>query len=345
MSLAHIAQLIGGEIIGDPDFIIEGFNSLEKAQKQELSFLTNQKYRHLLSQTQAGAILLRDKIQDAHFHQIVSSNPYLALAKLIQFIFKPKLPELGIHPSAVIAPDSSFGRNCRIAAHTVIGEKCKIGDRSAIFPGVVVGQGSQIGSDCIIYPNVVIYHDVVIGSHVIIHANSVIGSDGFGYAKDGDRYFKIQQMGRTFIDDDVEIGAGCTIDRGSMGDTIISRGVKLDNLIQIAHNVTIGENTAIAAQTGISGSSKIGKRVTMAGQVGITGHVTVGDDCILTGRCGLQKNAPEKSILSGYPSMPHRQWLKKESLLTHVPEIKESLKELKQRILDLESRLKSQEER
>lgn len=337
LKLSEIAHHVKGKIIGNgPDFIVNRIATLNNAGPEDLSFLTHSKYKSELETTRAGAVLMKKSIETASFKTILVQNPYLALAEIMTLYYPPKLPEKSIHCSIDLDSSVQLGDDVRLGSGVAIGKNVTIGDRTAIFPNVVIADDVNIGSDCIIYPNVTLYHSVQIGSGVIIHAGTVIGSDGFGYAKDGAMYIKIPQIGGVVIEDDVEIGAGCTIDRGSLGTTTICRGVKLDNLIQIAHNVIIGDDTAIASQVGISGSTKVGKRVIMAGQAGVDGHIEIGDDSILTGRCGVTKSVPSKTMQSGFPHKSHRKWLRQQAVLSNAFELKKQLDKLKKKVDSLE---------
>lgn len=335
--LSDLAGMLGAELTGQgPDLIVTGMAALDRAGPDQISFLTNPKYRHLVGQTRAGAVLVSNDYSDKAACRLLKvKDPYLALARLTALFYPPVLPHAGIHPTAIIDPETSVADTASVGAHSVLEKGVRIGDHTAIFPGVFVGRDSVIGSNCIVYPNVTIYHGVNIGNSVIIHAGSVIGSDGFGYARDGNRYVKVPQIGGIVIEDDVEIGANCTLDRGSMGVTRIGRGVKLDNLVHVAHNVGIGADTAIAAQSGIAGSTTIGNRVTMAGQVGVAGHLVVGDDVVLTARAVAVKSVPEKTMLSGYPPLPHREWMRNQIALRNIHKLEEALKQLSQKVEQL----------
>ncbi len=347
MRLSEIVCSLNGHLpVTGPDFLVESVASLDTATPNDISFLSNPKYKHLLPITKAGAVLLSEMPDiPVRFQPVIVENPYLALAKLLTLLHPPQLPAPGIHPSVIMGRDVCIGPHTRIAPHVVIGDGSIIGEDTAIFAGTVIGEHVTIGRNSIIYPNVSIYHQVFIGDRVIIHASAVIGSDGFGFAKDRSQYIKMPQIGTVKIEDDVEIGAGCTIDRGSTGTTVISKGVKLDNLIHLAHNVHIGEDTAIAAQTGVSGSTIIGKRVTIGGQAGLAGHIKIGDDAILTAKSGITKSAAPGTMLSGFPSDLHKRWLRNQGVLAKGIEMKEKIHELENRIQELEKRLKSEKER
>ena len=339
--LSVLAGMLSAEMTGEgPDFIVTGMAALDRAEPDQISFLTNPKYRQLVGQTKAGAVLVSMDFSDqADCRLLKVRDPYLALARLAALFHPPVLPPAGIHPTAIIDRGASVSASASVGAHAILENGVRIGDNTAIFPGVFVGRDSIIGSDCIVYPNVTIYHGVTVGDGVIVHAGAVIGSDGFGYARDGSCYIKVPQIGGIIIEDDVEIGANCTLDRGSMGVTRIGRGVKLDNLVHVAHNVGIGADTAIAAQSGIAGSTTIGNRVTMAGQVGVAGHLVVGDDVVLTARTAAIKNVPEGTMLSGYPPLPHREWMRIQVALRNILKMEEALKKLAQKVQELDERL------
>ncbi len=343
--LSELARRVEGVVIGSgPDFIVRRIATIDQAGPQDLTFLTNLKYKSKLKSTRAGAVLVEKEWDDISVKQLVVSNPYLILAKLLNLVHPPEPFIPGVHPGAFVSESATLGDSVSIGFNAYLGRDVKIGDHSVVLQGVVIGDGTTLGDHCIVYPNVVIYPGIRIGSRVIIHSGAVIGSDGFGFARDNARYVKVPQIGSVVIADDVEIGACCTIDRGSLGDTVIHRGVKLDNQIQVAHNVSIGEDTAIAAQTGISGSTQIGDRVTIAGQVGFNGHIKVGDDCLITGKTGVMKHVPDKSIISGYPPLPHRAWRKQQAVLLKAVEMKAQLARLQNQVMELESRMAEKEE-
>ncbi len=349
ISLGDLASLVDGTVFeGMESLEITGLAALDKAGPGDLSFLTNPRYKYLLETTRAGVILTGETLEKQYgFAVLKVSNPYLALAKILTHFHPVSLPEPGIHSTAVIGNNFRSGDNVSVSSHVTIGADVSIGSSSTILPGAFIGDNTTIGEHCIINPNVTICHGTVIGSRVIIHAGAVIGSDGFGFARDGAKYIKVPQVGHVVVEDDVEIGANTTIDRGSMGVTRICRGTKLDNLIQLAHNVVIGEDTAIAAQTGISGSTQVGTRVTMGGQVGVNGHIKIGDDSILTAKSGITKSISPKSIISGFPPAPHRRWLRNQSVLNHGVELKKQIQKLETELdslkIQMEKLLKERE--
>jgi UDP-3-O-[3-hydroxymyristoyl] glucosamine N-acyltransferase len=338
-TIREIAEYLGGTVFGDDQVAITAVAAIEEAQAGELTFLANPKYRVHAQQTKASAVLVAPGIEIPGRTVIQVQNPYLAFAQVLTMFATKRHPPVGVHPTCVCGEGTTLGAQCAVGAHVTIGNQVQIGDRTIIYPGVVIGDAVTIGADTLIYPNVSILQDVVIGNRVIIHSGTVIGSDGFGFAPDGETVYKIPQVGTVVIADDVEIGANVTIDRAAMGQTRIERGVKIDNLVQIAHNVVIGENSIIVAQVGISGSTKVGKHVTLAGQVGLVGHIQIGDQVKIGAKSGVTKSIPEKTIFSGSPAVEHNVWRKSQVALLRLPEALKTIRALEQRIQELEARL------
>lgn len=334
-SLKEIANLINGKLTGPEDTLIYGISGIESAKKGEITFLMNKSYEKYLDRCEASAIIAgKDvdlkKLKDKAF--IIVENPGLAYVKVAWLFKKTKKIEPGISPLAFISEGAVISEGVCILPFVFIGKDVRIGKRSIIHPFVYIGDNASIGEDTILYPNVTIYEDVSIGNRVIIHAGTVIGSDGFGYMWDGTCHRKIPQLGTVIIEDDVEIGANVTIDRASLDKTIIKKGTKIDNLVQIAHNVSIGEHSIIVAQVGIAGSSKIGKNVVLAGQVGVKDHVVIGDGVRAGGQTGITKDVGPGMAISGTPHMEHREWLKQQVLLRKLPELFQRLKTLEEKI-------------
>jgi UDP-3-O-[3-hydroxymyristoyl] glucosamine N-acyltransferase len=341
MRLKEIAQFLNGELFGDPDLVIDGVAKIEEAKKGELTFLANPKYFKFLETTNASAVLVGNDSPPVTIPHIKLADPYIGFLNILNKIYPPQKPVFrGIHSSAVLASHVKLGENITIGPLVYIGEKAEIGRNTVLYPGCVILQGVRIGNDCTLYPNVTVREGCTIGDRVTIHNGTVIGSDGFGFAPSGDIYVKIPQLGIVQIDDDVEIGANCTVDRATMGATIIKRGCKIDNLVQIAHNVIIGENTAIAAQSGISGSTKVGKNVTIAGQVGVVGHIQIGDGTILAAKSGVSKDVPAKEVWFGYPARPIMRQKKIEACIHNLPEMVKKIHSLEKAILHLEEIIK-----
>ncbi|MBW2646965.1 MAG: UDP-3-O-(3-hydroxymyristoyl)glucosamine N-acyltransferase [Deltaproteobacteria bacterium] len=335
-SLREIADLVKGELIGDPDIIIKGILGFDDAGPDEITFVVSPKYIKRINETSAAAIIVPSEVRETEKGLICVANPYLAFAKVSTLFHSVPRPVLDISDKAFVGNDFKHGQDISVSPGVVIGNGVAVGDRVTLMAGVVLGDNVVLGDDTLIYPNTTILERCQIGNRVIIHAGSVIGSDGFGFAPDGDRYYKIPQVGIVRIDDDVEIGAGNTIDRATFGMTWIKRGVKTDNLVQIAHNVVVGENTVIVAQVGISGSVTIGSHVTLAGQVGVVGHITIGDNVIVGAQSGIAKSIPAGQTMSGSPVMPHNKWLRSSIITPKLPEMGKKIKELENRIVSLE---------
>ncbi|MDO8427458.1 MAG: UDP-3-O-(3-hydroxymyristoyl)glucosamine N-acyltransferase, partial [Deltaproteobacteria bacterium] len=267
---------------------------------------------------------------------IIVKNPQLAFAKLIDLFRPAKLPVPGIHPKAEVHPGARIGKDASIQAFVVVEDGADIGARSILFPNVYVGRNASVGEGSILYPGVAVREDCIVGSRVIIHCNAVVGSDGFGYARDKKAYHKIPQRGIVRIGDDCEIGACATIDRATLGATVIGRGTKIDNLVQIAHNVLVGEDSIMAAQTGIAGSAKIGNCTQFGGQVGVVGHIEVGDNAMVGAKSGVTNSVPQGAAVSGIPAIPHGEWLRSAAIFGKLPELKKRIAELEKRVKELE---------
>lgn len=336
LPLNKIAELVGGRIIGEDDLIVTGINSLDSAGPNEISFLKDPRLKDNLAKTKACAVLVPEKTDLFKGSQVIVQNPGLAYAKVASLFVSPVPRYAGISKGASIHESTKVGQNISIYPNVYIEEKADIGDDVTLFPGVFIGARTRIGNGCIIFPNVVILHDCVIGNSVIIHAGTVIGSDGFGFVKEGSRSVKIPQTGIVQIDDEVEIGANNCIDRATLGKTWIKRGVKTDNLVQVGHNVVIGENSIIVAQVGISGSVQIGREVVIGGQVGIVDHLKIGDRAMIGAQSGVARSVPHGEIVSGYPAIPHRLWLRISGHMMHLPEYQKRLKRVEKRLDEME---------
>ena len=313
---------------------------MKHAGSRDVTVAGNAKFIKKIDGCNAAAIIVPPNIQAAGRNLIQVQNPMVAFAKVLQFFHPPVQPPPGIHPRAEIGRDFKHGRGVSIGPMAVIGDRVCLGQRVWLHPGVVIGDDVVIGSDVVIYPNVTIRDGTVIGSRVTIHSGTVIGSDGFGYAPDGTSYHKLPHLGIVQIDDDVEIGANNAIDRGTFGKTHIGRGVKTDNLVHVAHNVTIGDNTVLVAQVGISGSVTVGKNAILAGQAGIAGHLTIGDHATVGPQTGVGKSVPAGEIVSGgIPEMPHRLWLRVVRTFPKLPEINKRLSGLEKLVKHLQEKL------
>lgn len=333
-SAQQIAMMIQGQVEGDASVTVHNFGKIEEATAGQISFLANPKYEAFLYTTAASIVIigaqqqLKEKIKAT---LIRVPDAYAAFATLLTKYQELKAQQLeGIQTPSFIAPSAKIGTNHFIAAFAYINEGATLGDHVKIFPNVVIGENVKIGNHVTIHPGVVIYADCVIGNHVTIHSGSIIGSDGFGFApKEDGSYQKVPQLGNVVIEDDVEIGANTTIDRATIGSTFIRKGVKLDNQIQIAHNVEIGSNSVIAAQTGVSGSTKIGKNVMAGGQVGISGHLAIADGIKIAGKTGVTKSFLTANMtLTGYPAAEQKQSLRSQVYVKNLPELEKRVQEL-----------------
>jgi len=343
-SAQQLAGYLNGNIIGDPAVTVSNFSKIEEGKPGTLTFLSNPKYTEYIYTTQASIVLVNksfvpEKKIQATMIQVPDS--YAAIASLLSLVESMQPKKSGISSSAYIADGAEVGDNPYIGAFTAIESRVKIGDNAQIYPQVYIGDNVQIGDNVKIYPGVKIYKDCVIGSNCIIHAGAVIGSDGFGFSPDANGVFnKIPQLGNVVIEDDVEIGANVTIDRATMGSTLIKKGVKLDNLIQIAHNVEIGENTVMAAQVGIAGSTKIGKQCVFAGQSGAIGHITIADRSTLAGRAVAANNIKESNqAFLGYPHMKAKDFQRSHVCFKQLPDMRNKLFELEKQLKELKEQI------
>ncbi len=349
MKAQDIARELNAEIVGDGDVEIVKAAKIEEAQEGELAFLANPKYRRFVETTGASVLLVPDtfdvrsvqRTQPLTFIRV--QDPYLGFLRILRILHPPAetLPK-GIHPTALVAKSTTIGNNPSIGAHVVIGERCRIGANARIHPGTIIGGDVEIGDDVLLYANVTVRERCRLGSRVIVHSGTVIGSDGFGFApRDDGTYEKIPQLGIVVVEDDVELGANCSVDRATLDETRIKRGAKLDNLIQVAHNVTVGENTVIAAQTGISGSTKIGKNCVVAGQVGFVGHIEIADRVTIGAQSGISKSITKpNATYFGYPAKEHKKALRIEGALRQLPDLLDSIRALERRISQLEKELR-----
>lgn len=339
LSVEEIARLLGCPFEGNGKTEIRGVSSLEKAGEGDLVFLAAPKYRTILDESKASAAIISMAEKYDRIPVIKAENPHLAFIKVVEIFYKPVQPKPGIHPTAVISPSAKIGKDVSIGAFVFIGDEVEIGEKTVIFPLVAIYPKVKIGRETIIQSHVSIREAVRIGNRVIIHNGAVIGSDGFGFLQDKDgSHTKIPQVGTVVIEDDVEIGANTTIDRAALGETIIRRGVKIDNLVQVAHNVEIGENSILAAQVGIAGSTKIGKNVIMGGQAGVADHLVVGDKAILAARTGVTNDIEAGAIVAGYPHLDINTWRKTRALLPQLYEFVKDMKRLKKKVEELEKK-------
>jgi UDP-3-O-[3-hydroxymyristoyl] glucosamine N-acyltransferase len=337
---SQVAALVGGRLNG-PDVELSSLSGIKEAKAGDLTFLANPKYAEYLSTTGASCILVPQGTTAPGKTVIECKDPYLAWAKVISFYAEAvkEKPLPGIHSTAVVDKTAQIDPSACIGPYVVIEKEAAVGPGTVIMPFCYIGRKARVGSNCLLYPNVSLREECSAGNNVILHCGAVVGSDGFGYARDGEKYFKIPQIGNVILEDEVEIGANTAIDRGAFGPTIIRRGTKIDNLVQIAHNVEVGADTAIAAQTGIAGSTKIGKGCVFAGQVGLVGHITIGDRVTFGAQSGVSKSISSDTVVSGYPAMPHMQARRREASAAMLPEYIRKINRMEKRIIELEEKL------
>jgi UDP-3-O-[3-hydroxymyristoyl] glucosamine N-acyltransferase len=338
MKLTELAERFSCQLEGDGTIEISGVETLEHAEEGQISFLTNYKYLPEARTTKASAIIVG--LDGLPFEKTIlkHANPYLVFAKTLE-MFSPPLPQVhSIHPSAIISDRASLGKNVSIGAFAFLGEDVAIGDDAIIEPNVVILKGVKIGRKTLIQAGAVIRQHVTIGDDCIIQSNVVLGSDGFGYARQDDgSWYKIRQTGTVILEDGIEIGAGSTIDRASLGESRIKTGAKLDNLVQVGHGSIVGENSLLCAQVGLAGSTVVGNNVILAGQVGSAGHLRIGDNVIATGQTGIPGDVEAGTIISGSPSFSNKQWLKSTAIFTRLPEINRSIRSIEKRLKELEN--------
>jgi UDP-3-O-[3-hydroxymyristoyl] glucosamine N-acyltransferase len=340
-TLAEIAQRVGGRVVGDGRIVIRKVASIEEAGPGEITFLANPRYQPLLASCKASAVIVAPGVVPdspaGHTREYLeATDPYVAFAKILQLFNPSQSYAKQISPKASIDPAANMAAGVTVFPHVFVGTGTCVGARTVLYPGVFLGAQVQVGQDCVFHPNVVVRDGCRVGNRVVLHAGVVIGSDGFGYAGEGDQRVKIPQVGIVEVEDDVEIGANTTVDRGTLGRTIIGRGVKIDNLVQIAHNVAVGENSLIAAQAGIAGSTRIGRDVMLGGAVGIINHLTIGDGARIGPGSGILRSVPPGVMRSsGLDAAPHREWLKVITLLPQLPRLWSAVRHLEKKVSEL----------
>ena len=336
----QIAEFVGGRVEGDENATVSSFAKIEEGRKGAISFLSNPKYLHYIYETQSSVVLINEDVELEKAVQptlIRVKNAYESVARLLQLYESMKPKKTGVDPLAFVSPKAQVGNNAYIGAFAYIGDGAVIGDGTQIYPNAYVGDGVKIGAECLIYPHVSIYQGCHLGNRVTIHSGSVIGADGFGFAPNQEGYEKIPQIGIVVIEDDVEIGANTCIDRSTMGQTVIRKGVKLDNLIQVAHNCEIGENTVMSAQVGVAGSTKVGAWCMFGGQVGLAGHITVGDKVFLGAQSGVPGSLKGDQTLIGTLPMEPTKYFKSQAIFKKLPELYRQLNELQKQVDELKN--------
>lgn len=340
VTLDELARLVGGRVTGDGRTLIRGVNGLREAGPGDITFLANARYAPLLATTRASAVILGDGVISPIPSLSVADPDYAFGCVAEHLLGDSRRPAAGVHPTAVVAKSARLGANVSIGAGTVVEEDASIGDNSVIHPQVYIGRAAVIGPDALLYPQVVVREKCQLGARVILHSGTVIGSDGFGYATQKGVHRKIPQVGIVVLEDDVELGANVTVDRARFGRTVIGKGTKIDNLVQIGHNVVVGQGCLLVSQAGIAGSTRLGNHVVMAGQSGLIGHLEIGDGAIITAQSGLTKDVPPGGIMSGSPASERRTHLKELAALSKLPEALQEIRRLQKELDDLKKKLR-----
>ena len=333
LTVAELARRLGCPFEGDGNVVIRGVSSLESAGEGDLVFLASPKFRPLFEQAEGSAAVVSMEEKEGKIPYLRSKTPHLTFIKAAEIFFQPYRPEPGIHPQAVIASSAKIGKDVAVGAYSVVGEEVEIGNGTVLFPHVTIYPYVNIAKDCFLHSHVTVREGCTIGNRVILQNGAVIGADGYGYTRKGDgTHIKIPQMGTVILEDDVEVGANTAIDRAAMDKTIIRRGTKIDNLVQIAHSVEIGTNSLIIAQAGIAGSSKIGKNVIIAGQAGIPDHIHIGDNAVIAAQAGVSKDVPANTTVAGSPHLKIKDYWRMLANIKKIPDLLKDLKDLKSKI-------------
>ncbi|HEY6872650.1 MAG TPA: UDP-3-O-(3-hydroxymyristoyl)glucosamine N-acyltransferase [Geobacteraceae bacterium] len=342
-TLNELAEYLGGRVIGDGTARVRGLASLDDAGDGEITFLANPRYAPKVAVTRATAVVLPPGA-DGHGKNVVEvKDPYLAFAKLLTLFTSRPFRAKGVMAGAFVGANVAMGAEVTIYPGVHVADGVKLGNRVTLYPGVVLYEGAEVGDDVTLHANVAVRERCRIGNRVIVHAGTVIGSDGFGYAPDGKSWYKIPQVGVVVVEDDVEIGANAAIDRAALEVTLIRRGTKIDNLVQVAHNCVLGENCMIMSQVGIAGSSKLGEHVILTGQVGLAGHLEIGANTMVGAKSGVSGNLPANGMFSGIPAIPHKEWLRAMGTVPKLSDIRKTVNALEKRIRELEEKLASKE--
>ncbi len=338
MKLDDIAKMVGGSVKGDGTIEITDVRSVEDAGEGHITFLAKKKFLGQLQRGGASAVVVGSEIETDKA-QVVVGNAPLAFARVLAHLYPDPRPAPGIHPQAVIGGNVTLGKDVSVGALAVVGGNSTVGDGTVLYPGVAVGEDCRIGNHCTIHPNVTLYRNMVIGNHVTLHAGVVVGADGFGYTLDEKgRHFKINQTGNVVIEDHVEVGANTCIDRATLGTTVIKEGTKIDNLVQVAHNCTVGEHSILVAQVGLAGSCTLGHHVVLAGQSGVVDHVTLGDQVTLTARAAALRDIESNSVHGGFPNVPQSTWKRYVTTLPKLPDLARKVRELESRLNEIENK-------
>jgi UDP-3-O-[3-hydroxymyristoyl] glucosamine N-acyltransferase len=336
--LGELARAIGGQVTGAAETVITGVSSLEQAQPGDLAYVEGDRFAKAAMDSKAAAFVVAQPLAGLSRPQLVAANPKYAFAQLVQQFFTTPYKSRGIAQQVTQGTGVQIGPEVSVWPFVTLGDRVKIGARVTLYPGVFIGEDSVVGDDCLLYPNVTVRERCTIGKRVIIHSGTVIGSDGFGYVQHEGRHHKIPQIGTVVIEDDVELGANVTVDRATFGRTVIRRGTKVDNLVQVAHNVTVGEHNILVAQVGIAGSTTLGSHVVVGGQAGLSDHIEVGDRVMIAARSGVNRSLTGNQIVSGAPAMPHEVSIKAQAVIPRLPELRQQVRDLEHRVRALEAR-------
>ena len=341
-TLGELAEYVSGRLCGDPGIIIRAASTLGRAEEGEISFLTNRKYEKQLRTTKASAVIVGKETPAATVPLLIAEDPYYAFMQIMVLLHgHRKHKKVGVSPRASISDTAKIGMDCHIFDFVTISDEARIKDGCIIYPGVYIGQNVQIGNDSIIYPNVTIYDGSKIGNHVIINANTTIGEDGFGYATHKGIHHKIPQTGTVIIEDDVEIGACCGIERGTLSDTVIGQGTKLGDLVTIGHGTRIGPHCLLVAQVGVAGSTNIGHHCTIGGQVGIVGHITIGNNVTIGAQAGVINSIPDNKVVLGAPAVDANMARRAYSMIRYLPDMRQSIRDLQNKMKQITSSVES----
>jgi len=334
-TLDELAKEVGGIVSGDGTLRLSRVAPLDKAQAGDLTFLTNPRYAKAVPSSAASAVLCEKEVPGPGKAFLLSKNPYAALARVISLFHPAPIQKAGVQVGSFVDPTAQVDPTASIAPGAFVGAEAKVGARSILYPGATLGERAKVGKDCLLHPNAVVREDCVLGDRVILQPGAVVGSDGFGFAPEGGKYLKIPQVGNVVLEDDVELGANTCVDRAVLGTTRIGKGTKLDNLIQLGHNVVLGENVVMAALSGISGSTQVGNNVVMGGQVGLAGHLKIGDNVTLATRTGVMEDIPQKGVYWGSPSAPMTEEMKNVAAYRQLPELIKRIRALEKALEDL----------
>ena len=345
-TLGELAEYVGGRVVGDSNVVINSASTLGRSGEGEISFLANAKYEKQIHTTKASAVIVGREVPGVSVPLLVAEDPYYAFMQIMVLLHGyRKHKKVGISPRAIISDSAKIGAECHINDFVTISDGAKIGDGCVIYPGVFIGQGTHLGNDCIIYPNAVIYEKCKIGNRVIINANSVIGDDGFGYATHKGTHHKMPQIGSVVIEDDVEIGACCGIERGTLGDTVIGQGSKLGDLVAIGHGTKVGMHCLLVAQVGVAGSTTLGHHCIVGGQVGIVGHINIGNNVTIGAQAGVINNVPDGKMVVGAPAIEADQGKRAYSMIQYLPEMRQNIRNLENQIEQIASSIEPYSEK